>query len=172
MKLRAISVTALLLGMAPFAQAAGDKPKPTLEKADLEFFQKAGEGGLFEETAADLAIHQASASDVKGFAGKLLQEHKKLNQDLKSMGEAKGVSIPAQLNHEQSEMIRMLKGKSGAEFDEAYVDAMVKDHPKDISLFEDRANSSKDPQIKAFAERALPTLREHLNSARGLQKTR
>jgi putative membrane protein len=76
------------------------------------------------------------------------------------------------MNHEQTEQIRILKAKKGAEFDKAYVDAMAKNHPKDISLFEDRAQSSKDPQIKAFAEQSLPILQEHLNAVRGLQKVR
>ena len=54
---------------------------------------------------------------------------------------------------------------SGAEFDQAYMDEMVKDHEKDIAAFEQQAQAGQDPELRAFAEEALPTLREHLELA-------
>jgi putative membrane protein len=42
---------------------------------------------------------------------------------------------------------------------------MVADHKKDIAEFEKEASSGKDPEIKAFAAKTLPTLREHLKLA-------
>ena len=54
---------------------------------------------------------------------------------------------------------------SGAEFDRAYMDHMVKDHKKDIAEFRKQASSGKDPEIKAFAAKSLPTLQEHLKMA-------
>ena len=52
-----------------------------------------------------------------------------------------------------------------AEFDRAYMDHMVKDHKKDVAEFKTQAESGKDPQIKAFAAKTLPTLQEHLKLA-------
>ena len=52
----------------------------------------------------------------------------------------------------------------GASFDKAYVAAMVDGHKKMITVFE-QASVSKDPQIKAFAEKTLPALREHLKQS-------
>jgi putative membrane protein len=58
---------------------------------------------------------------------------------------------------------------SGAEFDQAYMDEMVKDHEKDIAAFEQQAQAGQDPELRAFAEEALPTLREHLELAKEIQ---
>ena len=49
--------------------------------------------------------------------------------------------------------------------DRAYISAMVKDHKEDIAEFEKEASSGSDPNIKAFAAKTLPTLKEHLTMA-------
>jgi putative membrane protein len=46
---------------------------------------------------------------------------------------------------------------------------MVKDHEEAVVLFASEANDGKDPAVKAWAEKTLPTLREHLRMARELQ---
>jgi len=43
---------------------------------------------------------------------------------------------------------------------------MVNDHVKDISEFERAASQATNADIKQFASEALPTLREHLKTAR------
>jgi putative membrane protein len=51
---------------------------------------------------------------------------------------------------------------SGAAFDRAYMQAMVADHKKDVNEFRVESKSGKDPEIKAWAAKTLPTLEEHL----------
>ena len=58
-----------------------------------------------------------------------------------------------------------LNGLSGADFDKAYMEAMVKDHRKDVSEFQ-RATNSSNADVKSFASETLPTLQEHLQMAR------
>jgi putative membrane protein len=55
---------------------------------------------------------------------------------------------------------------SGADFDKAYMTDMLKDHEKDVAMFEKEANSGKDADVKAWATSTLPTLRDHLQLAR------
>ncbi len=54
--------------------------------------------------------------------------------------------------------------KSGKAFDKAYVNQMVDDHKKAVKLFEDASQNCKDPDLKAFAAKTLPTLKMHLDS--------
>jgi putative membrane protein len=45
----------------------------------------------------------------------------------------------------------------------------IRDHEKTIALFEREAKSGKDAELKAFAEKTLPTLKEHLSMVRDLK---
>ena len=60
----------------------------------------------------------------------------------------------------------------GDAFDRAYVQDMVKDHRKDVTLFEDQARNGKDPALKQFAQATLPALQEHLQMAERLARGR
>jgi putative membrane protein len=57
------------------------------------------------------------------------------------------------------------KLQAAADVDRAYMTHMVADHKKDIAEFEREASSGQDADLKAFAAKTLPTLREHLKLA-------
>jgi len=58
---------------------------------------------------------------------------------------------------------------NGAEFDKAYANEMVKDHKKDVADFKRQAKSAKDPDLKSWAGKTLPTLEDHLKQAQDMQ---
>jgi len=60
--------------------------------------------------------------------------------------------------------------QSGKAFDKGFVDDAVQDHQKAIELFENEAERGGDAQLKAFAKKTLPTLRDHLKQAQDLQQ--
>ncbi len=45
---------------------------------------------------------------------------------------------------------------------------MVADHQKAVALFTKESTNGKDPELKAFATKTLPTLKEHLEMAKKL----
>lgn len=59
---------------------------------------------------------------------------------------------------------------SGAEFDRAYVRDMVEDHKKDVAAFTRESMSGKDSEVKTWAAKTLPTLRERLRMIEDLEK--
>lgn len=66
---------------------------------------------------------------------------------------------------------RNLAEKSGAEFDQEFVEMMVDDHEEDLKLFRKQADDAKDPQIKAFASRHAEVLQGHLDRAQTLSQS-
>ncbi|PYJ20102.1 MAG: hypothetical protein DME99_10895 [Verrucomicrobia bacterium] len=49
------------------------------------------------------------------------------------------------------------------------MDAMVKDHEKDLAEFQKEANEATDPDLKEFAETTAKMVQKHLDLARKTQ---
>jgi len=69
---------------------------------------------------------------------------------------------------DHNKMMDKMGKLSGADFDREYIKHQVADHDKAVALFEKQSRNGKDPELKAFAERTLPTLREHQQMVRDL----
>ena len=138
-------------------------------KHDMKFAEKAAMSGMAEVKLGQLALEKASSPEVKQFAQKMIDDHGKANDELKSLAQSKQMELPTDLGKHQKDYDK-LAAMSGSDFDRAYVDCMVKDHKEDVSLFEKQANKGEDAELKAFAARTLPTLQMHLQHAQDLQK--
>ena len=158
----------LALPLAAAAQnqsttGAADTTKPS--HSDTKFMQEVAIDGMQEVELGRLATQNAASDKVKQFGQRMMDDHGKANDALKSLAQAEGVTLPTQLDSKHEKEIQRLQKLTGAEFDREYMKMMVSDHRKDIREFEHEARRGEDPEVKAFAEKALPTLREHLNMA-------
>ena len=138
-------------------------------KGDRKFIEEAAGGGMFEVQAGQLASTRAQSPDVKSYAGMLVDQHTKANDELTQLANAKGVELPAAPPRAMRREIEQLGKKSGADFDKDFIKTAVKDHKKDIKDFEKASKDLKDPEVKAWATKTLPVLKEHLAQAQKLQ---
>ncbi len=136
--------------------------------ADKTFMTKAAEGGLAEVELGQLAADKASNSDVKQFGKQMVDDHGKANDQLKSIAAQKGVNLPTDLNAKDKAEKDRLSKLSGEQFDRAYMQAMLKDHNKDVSEFKRESTTAKDNDVKNFASQTLPTLESHLDKAKSV----
>jgi len=139
--------------------------RPTEE----DFWNKAAEGGMAEVELSKVAQSKAQNPDVKKFAQKMVADHTKANDELKSLAAKFKVTLPAELNSTHKSVLEKLNSLSGADFDKAYVDAMVKDHDDAVSLFQTEADGGTTEELKAFAAKALPTLKSHQTMIKDIQ---
>ena len=139
-----------------------------LSSQDQAFIQDAAKGGTLEVQMGQFASQRASNAAVKTFAERLVSDHIKGNEELASLAKKKGVTLP----HEdaQTVMSMSIATKSGADFDREYVNTMVTNHQKTISMFEKETTSGSDPELKDWANKMLPTLRLHLADAQALAR--
>jgi putative membrane protein len=160
----------LLSAFALCAQNTSDQHldngnKKMTSSADTTFAMKAAQGGMAEVKLGQLAVDKGSNPDVKEFGQRMINDHTKANDQLKSICSSENMTLPADLNaKDQAEFDRLSK-LSGPSFDKAYMKGMVKDHEADVKEFQKEANSGKDPQLKQFASTTLPTLQSHLQMA-------
>lgn len=143
-----------------------------LARADRKFIQEAAEHGMFEVQIAQLASSKASNADVKSFATTLVNDHTNANNELVQLANSKKVELPAAPPRGKRNDIEKLGKLSGAEFDRRFVrEVGIKDHEKDIKKFEKASEQTKDPELKAWIDKTLPKMREHLATAQKLPQS-
>jgi putative membrane protein len=154
---------------------AGAQPSQAADKSvaasDLSFMTTAAGAGLYEVEVSKLAAGKTSNAELKKYAEMLVQHHSAANEELKVLAKLKGVELPAALPADKKAKIAALDKMSGDAFDKAYVQKVgIGDHETDIKLFEKAASGAKDAEIKAFASKTLPVLKQHLSSAKAMAK--
>ena len=171
---------ALALPPAAMAQPKTE-PKPAAEKpakdqstgglaaSDRKFVMEVARGGMAEVELGKMAAEKGSSDAVKQFGKRMADDHAKASEELKQFAQQKGLTLPADLDPKHKQLRDRLAKLTGAEFDKAYANEMVKDHKKDVADFRREAKSAKDADLKAWAGKTLPTLEEHLKQAQDMQ---
>ena len=127
----------ILLALLPLVLVAQDASTPQLDQGarrmmrsrDTVFAMAAARGGVAEVEMGKLAAEKAGSADImKAFGQQMADEHGKANEKLKAVADKQNLTLPGNMTARQQSTYDMLKTKSGADFDKAYVDAMVKDH--------------------------------------------
>ena len=136
---------------------------------DQRFISEAAQDGRAEVELGQLAAKKSSDPAVKRFAQKVVTDHSKANQQLESLPEAGQVAQSANVSEDKRRTMDDLANLSGKDFDRKYIDEMVSDHEQAVSRFQDAASTASDPQVKQFATKTLPTLKQHLEMAKSLQ---
>jgi putative membrane protein len=157
---------------APGGPAAGATKGSSLSRDDSGFLSQAAQNGHAEVEASKLAMEKATDAKVKAFAKQMIDDHTKANKELETLASSKGVELPSGPSLvQQGKSKLMLSTADGADFDRRYAESMGVDAHKDtIELFQKAAQSAKDAEVKAFAQKTLPKLQEHLKMAEEMVK--
>src|SRR5437763_12090313 len=112
----ALTVGALSVAGVAMAQDTPAAKSSSLSVKDKTFIKKAAKGGMMEVAMGKLAEQNGQSDDVKSFGKRMVTDHSKANEELKSIAEKKGVKLPT----------KEPTGKWSS--DKTYMDMMVKDH--------------------------------------------
>lgn len=143
----------------PAAKGPHDNPK--ISSKDTVFLKQAAAGGLKEVEMGRMAQKDAQSADVKSFGRVLVSDHTKLNNDIMKLAREEHIQLPG---------APQLPDMKGSTFDKDFLHMAVEAHSNDIKLFEGEAKNGDQADIKALAQKALPTLREHLRMAKTAQQ--
>ena len=156
---------ATIMGVAQTATAQSGAGKAN---NTTTFLTHAAQDGEAEIELGKVAQQKAADARVKDFGARMQKDHGNANAELRAISAKKGIVVPGGPGPHAA-MKTKLEKLEGAAFDQAYMRAMVDDHTKAVKEFE-MATRSPDADIKAFAEKTLPTLREHLRLAQEIHK--
>ena len=137
---------------------------------DEAFVRAAARGGLSEIKLGKLAMDQGSNETVKAFGTRMVAEHTKAGDELKEAAKEENIGLPMDLTAKDQATYDRLSKLSGAEFDQAYAQDMVKDHQQDLRDFQREANHGNDDVVRGFASETVPMIQQHLDQAKEMLK--
>jgi putative membrane protein len=165
-----------------------------VQSSDRDFVNHMLADGTAEIELGKLASTHAASADVKRFGEMMVQDHTSAGNDLKKIASTWNVEPNPSLDDKHRDLMDRLSKLNGADFDKAYIDAMIDDHQDAVGDLESRvdseasltdrltnkdsANAKPVPErsdnapkadLNAWSANALPVVQHHLDEAKMLQ---
>ncbi|MEO5794953.1 MAG: DUF4142 domain-containing protein [Rhodoferax sp.] len=152
----------------PAASAPADASK--LASADSRMLGNLAQANRAEVEAGKLALEKSQNPDIKKFAQTMVDAHGKALSEVEQLGAAKNVKLPDGVGVMHKAKETAMKALSGKTFDSQYVKRMgVGDHESAVKLLQDIQKNGKDADLKALADKMLPDVQHHLDTAKQME---
>jgi putative membrane protein len=140
-----------------------------LSDQDRQFLDMAAKGGHAEVVMGQQAL-ESENPDVKAFGQKMIDDHGKMNQELATVAQQKGIEPPESPDLASQAKSMMMEVLPGQTFDSQYVSSQLDDHKETLELYQRQAQEGQDPDLKALAQKGIPIIQQHIAELEQLQK--
>lgn len=159
-----------LCALPAVAQKAAAKGAATM--SDQQFVDFAAQTDMVEANLGQLAQNDAASQEVKDYGQTLATDHTSDYNQLYAAAKQANLNVANAIDAEHNKaMIDPFQKLKGAAFDRKYIQEMIAGHTKAIAIYKKEAADAQNPQIKSYAETALPVLQKHLEGAKDLMKS-
>jgi putative membrane protein len=136
------------------------------------FIVRASNDGAAEEQAALYVASKTTNNDIRNYAAQLGRDHGKANQQLRKIAAKRGIDTPSDPEGVlRDKLDRLRQMDKGPQLDQTFLQEFgVTAHADAIALFEQQAGNGEDQELKKFAGKVLPKLRNHYSQAKELQQ--
>ena len=140
--------------------------------AERDFIEDQLEDGQAEIGLGRLASERATHPQVKEFAQMMVRDHQMAGDELRQVATSANVqlNLPVEPDGDHKDAREELSKLSGRDFDRKYMDKMVDEHQEAVNEVE-KKTSSDNPQVREWATKTLPKLRQHLEQAKQIDET-
>jgi len=152
----------LLAGLMSVAAGKADLGLAEYTSRDLNFCMNVSRDGMLEVMLGQLAQTHALLTQVKMHGQHMIEDHGKLNEELRKLALKKNIPLPEALDNERQRLYDELLRLTGEEFDRRYIRVMIREHKRDIRSFRRYARSGDELDIRSWAALKLPVLERHL----------
>jgi predicted outer membrane protein len=147
------------------AAAANAKRMTAEQREERRFLRDAAANNRFEAEASRMALGKSNNPGVRSFAATLINYHASANNELLHMLHGRGMAAPM-LANDQRKVLNRLAKLHGSRFDREFLrEVALKNQQEDVQAYEKASFVARDPRLKSWIDRTLPTLRYHLASA-------
>ncbi len=146
----------------PNSGAAASSPSTN---SDQDFVTRAAQGNSAEIELGKIVAAKSKNPSVKQFAQMMVKDHTTAINELQELAQSKNLNFNDDPPDDAKTLQAKLSSDTGKQLDKDYMDSMVEDHQKDVQEFTDKSETAKDPDVKQWAGKTLPTLQKHLEKA-------
>ncbi len=164
-----VTVMALVAGCQSSAEQLGGKSSPNLPPGENHFLKTIANANQAEIEMSQIALNKSQSAQVRQFAQHMIDDHTQATAQVQQLASQKGFELPTQLDTLHRGMVDEVAARSGTDFDRTFIQDQVRAHQDTIDNTEREADNGSDPDVKALAQKLLPTLRMHLQMAKNVQ---
>jgi putative membrane protein len=135
-----------------------------------DFVKKVAISDMLEIQSSEFVAPKAD-EDTKPFAERMIKDHSETSKELKALVQSGKVKaeLPTRLDAEHQKKLDDLKKLSGKALDSAYDKIQVEAHREAVDLFTEYSQTGDNADLKQWAFKTLPHLKEHLGLAEKLK---
>lgn len=172
MKFGMVVATCLAFALPAYAQT-GTQPAPKGQAAPSaatrDFVEKVAISDMFEIQSNKLALDKSNDDAIQKFAQTMIDDHTKTSNELKAMTkDMQGLTLPTELDNQHRQKLQQLQSADGRQFHQVYRTQQVEAHQTAIRLFDSYAKNGDAAELKSWAQKTLPVLKQHLQHAQAL----
>jgi predicted outer membrane protein len=137
-----------------------------LSSGDAGILKDMAMANMAEIEGGKMAQSKGQSAEVKAFGQQMIDDHTANLNEVKTLAQARGVTLPTEPDAKHKAMAAKLEKMSGADFDKAYMkQAGVQDHKTVHAKLMAASKKAKDAEVKALVEKTEPVVAQHLKSA-------
>jgi putative membrane protein len=155
------------------AGSASGAASGKLSRADEKVMKDLAYANISEIEAGKMAQAKSSNEQVKTFAQKMIDDHTKAQQDLQTLAQTKGVTLPSEPDAKHKAAAKMMGALSGDKFDKVYLkQGGLNDHRTTHKLLARATEKATDPDLKALISKTAPVVDQHLTMAQDISSAK
>ena len=149
----------------PAAAATNVVASTTAPTSDSDFVNIAAASDTFEVQSSQKALTTTKTPAVKAYAQMMVDEHGKSSSELMTLASRMipPMTLPTTLPAEQQALLDSLDGKTGKDFDRAYLSAQRQGHQGTLTKVNGYIAVAQPGDMKNFASRLTGLVQRHLS---------
>ncbi|WP_299826218.1 DUF4142 domain-containing protein [uncultured Pontibacter sp.] len=137
---------------------------------DALFAAEAASANMLHVQISQAALSSGVSPEVQSFAQRAEGAYKQMNSELQEVANQVNIVLPQTMGAAHQKVYDQVTGKEGISFDIEFIRAMLDQHKNLLKRYEDIAENGTSMEVKQYASRQLPLLRQHTNAAQRLQE--
>jgi len=132
---------------------------------DQQLVTQVAASNLLEVRLGQIAHLKGANVSVREFGQQMVNEHSAMQKQWMGAAKNNRLTFKADLNPSQLQQFESLNKMTGAEFDRAYMDAMIQNRRANLSSFQSERNGSHSSDVRQLIEAGMPAMQQHLSLA-------